>query len=776
MVIGSLMLAVVLTATNTQVVVSRDAVPNAVFAAEELSSFLSQSLGAEIPIVREPKAGAANIFVGRSKWSDEQGLDPAAHPWDSYLMRATAENIYLLGMDDPGNGVSRQLKNGSYKYQHASLFAVYAFLEEFAGIRFYFPGELGTIVPRSQKIDVPALDRVVTPNFLVREWYCGNRAYWFGKDKNDADGIRMKALAWLRLRMGSRRIPLCHGSNRFCYLKRFGKTHPEYFSLKTNGSRHTDPNARFAGHLCWSSPVVDEIYEDVKAAISGEKPASRGIPLADWGVNVDSKNKIVDIMPQDGMPKCACKKCRAADERGESVVWLATAKIAQRLLDEGVGGSVAQMAYGDAKKPPVFALPTNIYIQVAVNGPWSTGRDGRIAREEKAVGDWCRKLGHKVWIWTYAAKHPSVGPNFDGIPQLSMHAWGSYYKRFSDKIFGCFAESETDRFSFNYLNYYVYSRVCWDAATDVDAVLDEHYRLMFGPAAAEMKSLYEIMERKWMDELTGESVDTPLGPTSVVPSKAKVFTEIYSPSVLEGLDGIVAAAREKTIPGSLERRRIDLIAQEFIGSIRREAEKFLSQRRGVMEYRADVGRDKPIALRELLSRSEVKPTTAPVKTEVSTWKSDGALHARFVCEEPHMDRLAEKERPRNHRETWADNCVEWQLAPDGDRGRVYQVVLTSKGSVYMASKKILGIKGVSTDLSWGLGVKTSVVREKDRWIGEIEIPLAEIGGKAVREIPSCFGRNRALDGVAGSAWYCWGPESLRGFGQGENFGTMVYDE
>jgi hypothetical protein len=165
-----------------------------------------------------------------------------------------------------------------------------------------------------------------------------------------------------------------------------------------------------------------------------------------------------------------------------------------------------------------------------------------------------------------------------------------------------------------------------------------------------------------------------------------------------------------------------------------------------------------------------------VKTEVTTWKSEGALHARFVCEEPHMDRLAEKERPRNHSETWADNCVEWQLAPGGDRSRVYQVVLTSKGSVYMASKKILGIKGVSTDLSWGLGVKTSVVREKDRWIGEIEIPLSEIGGKAGREIPSCFGRNRALDGVAGSACYCWGPDALKGFGQGENFGTMVYDE
>lgn len=773
----SLMLAVVLTATNAQVVVSEKAVPNTVFAAEELVSFLSQSLETRIPIVRKPKTGAVNLFVGRTDWSEREGLDPSAHPWDSYLIRSTGNDIYLLGEDDAGSGVSTQLKNGWYQYRHATLFAVYAFLEEFVGVRFYFPGELGTVVPRKSEIDIPSLDRVVTPNFLVREWYLGDQAYWFGKDKNDAEGTRMKGLAWLRLRMGSRRIPLCHGSNQFHYLDRFGKTHPEYFSLKTNGLRHTDPHAvPFAGHLCWSSPVVDEIFEDVKAAFTGEKPAARGIPLADWGVNIDRRNKIADIMPQDGMPKCACEKCRAARDRKEDVVWLATAMIARRLLDEGVGGSVAQMAYGGARTPPSFELPTNIYIQVALNGPWSIGRDKQLAREEKFVDDWCRKLGHKVWLWTYAAKHPSVGPDFDGIPQLSMHAWGNYYKKFSDRIFGCFAESESDRFSFNYLNYYVYSRVCWDAKTDVEAVLDEHYRLMFGPAAEEMKSLYETMEEKWMHDLTGDVVNTPLGPKSVVPSKERVFSEIYSPSVLVELDGIIAAARGKTEPGSLERRRIDLIAQEFIGSIRRESDVYLSQRKAVMNYRAEVGCERPLVLREFMPRPESRPTSAPVRTEVATWRADGALHARFVCEEPHMDKLAEKDRPRNHSETWADNCVEWQLSPDGNRSRVYQVILTSKGSVYTASKKILGLKGESVDLSWGKGVKTAVTRKENHWMAEITIPYSEVGGFVVGEIPLCFGRNRALDGEAGSAWYCWGPEVLRGFGNGENFGTVVYVE
>ena len=43
-------------------------------------------------------------------------------------------------------------------------------------------------------------------------------------------------------------------------------------------------------------------------------------------------------------------------------------------------------------------------------------------------------------------------------------------------------ERESDSSFYNFLNYYAFSHVMWDAKTDVDALVDEAYALMFGAA------------------------------------------------------------------------------------------------------------------------------------------------------------------------------------------------------------------------------------------------------------------------------------------------------
>ena len=94
---------------------------------------------------------------------------------------------------------------------------------------------------------------------------------------------------------------------------------------------------------------------------------------------------------------------------------------------------------------------------------------------------------------------------------MSPRAYGEYYKGIAPWIFGAFAESESDRFLYNYLNYYIFSKVAWDNRADFEALLEEHYRLMFGNAAPAMKKFYETLEDKWVGQVAGRVVDTPLG-------------------------------------------------------------------------------------------------------------------------------------------------------------------------------------------------------------------------------------------------------------------------
>ena len=74
--------------------------------------------------------------------------------------------------------------------------------------------------------------------------------------------------------------------------------------------------------------------------------------------------------------------------------------------------------------------------------------------------------------------------------------------------------SRTDRIIYNYLNHYVFAKLMWNMDTDVDALLEEHYRLMFGAAAGEIKAYFEALEDRWMHGMTGYEAAAPtnLGP------------------------------------------------------------------------------------------------------------------------------------------------------------------------------------------------------------------------------------------------------------------------
>ena len=67
-----------------------------------------------------------------------------------------------------------------------------------------------------------------------------------------------------------------------------------------------------------------------------------------------------------------------------------------------------------------------------------------------------------------------------------------------------------------------------------------------------------------------------------------------------------------------------------------------------------------------------------------------------------------------------------------------------------------------------------VEKKADSWTCTIPVPFAAIGGRPVKAVPTSFARNRVVSGIRGSALYIWGPETLTGFGNSENFGTVEY--
>ena len=571
---------------RTEVVVAADAAPTTRFAGTEATNFLSRVLGAPVPLATSPTDGFASLVLGENEWSRAAGLNPSAHPRDTFITKAAGSRVYVCGRDDPKYDLARHLEWASswaqfLGHERATVHGVYDFLERYAGVRFFMPGELGTVVPRRERIEVEPCKRVTTPDFLIREPYFGADGPWYCETDGD-DRVRLKSLYWMRLKMGTATIPCCHGSQHFNYMERFAKDRPDFFALKEDGTRWTDPNVFAPNQYCWSNPDFQEVlYQDVKAYLTGQPASSRGIRA--WGVNCNGK--FVDIMPDDSFAGCRCERCQAAYKRdadgklvrdyATELIWGVTARIAQRLIDEGIEGNIAQMAYLPYGRTPDFALPTNVHVMVALGGPWSVTDPARREAEYARAREWAEKVGHRIWVWTYPHKFGST--MIPDVPCVAPRAWGEYFKGASKWIFGSFTECESDKAIFNHLNYTVFSRICWNPKADVRTILDDYHLSMFGPAAEEMSRFNLILERKWLKGVAGRTEMTSLGPIAKAPSHYQLWHEVYSKEVRAELRRLIREASARVPAGSPESRRIALMKREILDPLLAAADRYLAE-------------------------------------------------------------------------------------------------------------------------------------------------------------------------------------------------------
>ena len=756
----------------SEILIAPNACDTVKFAASEAKEFLSKTIGAEVPVVTAPTPGRTALVLGANAWAGAAGVTTNGLVRDGYRIRAVSGRVYVVGIDDPKANVKKALAKGgiwTQNFEHATIFGTYEFLERFCGTRFYFPGELGTIVQAKAAVEVPAgTDIVDAPLFTVRRYSCYHGAWFDGTGSKPSDNSGYN-LNWWRTRMETQYTPCCHGQNKFLYMERFAESHPEYFLLLPDGRRHNSPKITSPGHpgqICHTSAVWEEIYQDVKAYLTGQPPSSRG--LKSWGVNCQ-RGTYVDIMPQDGMIKCSCEKCReyykTQPQSGwaSELIWRRTVDVANRLTAEGVPGKVTMMAYSACRRVPEgLKIPSNVEVMVAERGPWTVRDRKEHDRELAEIKAWHDLLGgRKVWTWTYVNKH--AARDVPGIITSTPRCIGQFIKETIPYSFGSFLESETDRWLFNHLNYYVFGKVCWKGDVDVDALLDEYFRLMYGAAAPEMAKLFTDIEDVWLDRIAGATYDTPIGPMSRTPTKREMFTTVYSPEIVAGFDSLLDAASAKVAPGTLEARRVDLMRREVIGPLKAAIAEFRAKCEKADSCRIAAGKDPAhaIEVNEITTRAG-KSGKAPVDTRVNVWRDGAFLNFVFDCEEPDMTQISlVEDRKNDDPDAWQDNGVELFLNPPGDRVQLLQFMLTSNG--VFTDKR-------NGEVSWNSGAQAKAERTPRGWKGTIRIPVASLEGMKEGGFPMHFGRDRVTKNSC--MHIMWGKPDLKGYGDIDEWGIV----
>ena len=745
-------------------------------AAEEMAVLLGKILNSKISVFRAPQPGMTNIYLGFSQWTAKAGIKPAGLHRDAFSLKITADGVFIAGHDADKVNPKKNLAGGIWGnlYERATVFGVYDFLERFAGARFYFPGDLGTILPARKSIALPLTNIFDYPDFNVRKvsYYHGE---WPGQ-KNA--GRYPYNLATHRYRLETQYIPSCHGLSRLGYLFRFAESNPEYFALMDNGKRHNNPALPHPGALCYSSGIREEVFQDVKSFLSGEPASKRNaksrVGRPGWDPS-GFQPGYADIMPQDSYYRCRCEKCSKAFGEGTNYatefMWTFAAEIANRVKAAKVPGFVTMMAYRPYRGIPKVKLPDNLIVMVAERGPWGINNPKGQERDLGEIVAWTKKLNHKVWLWTYLCKNDKTA--FVGVPSPTPRALQTYLKQVTPYITGAYLESETDRYINNYLVYYIHGKYGWDNKVDVDALIDEHHKLMFGKAAPVMAELFEKFEKIWLKEVVGRQVDTDLGPAVVPPSDFDLWNKIYHTARIKEIKAAFDRAEALVKNDKAALARVKLFRAEWLDALLESRAAYIERTDAAGKF--SFSKSKPAHLRPYLRPGRDVMTKAPVSTVVSVNEDKDNFIFTYDCEEPAFNDLVAVKRDAADGEIWRDAGIELFLNPTGDRKNYYQLIINMKGCVYNLKRVSLGNKATA-DKSWKSGAKVTFTKTAKGFKAVVAVPKKNIGPYNKKGFPVNFARNRVLSKGSGHCvHYMWSP-FLRNYHDLENYGFMSLEE
>ena len=767
------------------------------FAAAELQSLLERKLGVRYPVVRTPSPDRVSFILGINSWSKAAGIDDSKLCRDAFIIRTAGRKIYILGRDDRTFDQERAIDKASvwsFYHEKGTLFGVYDFMERFADAGFFFAGG-GTVIDRGP-VNIPDIRIYDRPDFEARSVQPFSGRHFLSN--TPSKGIRERNLDNLRMRFQTNYVPCCHGLGNLGYWSRFGKSHPEYFAMDNRGVRvnKARPGVWMA-HYCYTGPVREELYQDAKSCLLNEPASKRGIRMSEnrektmaWSPTAQKPGSVFCAMPGDSFFRCQCPKCKPFMKDNRTIsdfYWGFVFDLAERLQKENIPGIVTNMSYYPYNLVPNGRkMPSNVYVMLASSGPWKNRYPEAQRKDMELIREWDDFGGKKVWLWNYVNKFANAYP---GIPHSTPKAVGTFYKNAAPLIYGAFMESETDLYQFNLLNYYVFGKVAWNNRTDVEKLLQDYCRKMFGPAAAPMRKFIDRVEKLWMQRMLKDPMETPLGPVFGKASDLECWKNIYSAAERKKLIALFDQAEKMAAktPGPLSRVR--LFRKLFLDEILKHGALFDGQIAGVKRFNGTAAKlkdgekitidgvlDEPVWKNGGIYLQNIRGKNTDLSKVMLAADSEN-LYVAFDFSEPKMDKVKCPDRKDNDSNVWKDNGVELFFNPDCSRKNYFLLIVNSAGNVRGYAYPIA--YAAKSRKPWQVRVERAVKSDGKSWQGELRIPLADLKTAKMDKMVFNAARHQVREGMP-EEYYSWTPYLNRSlvsiFHDPDNFGTLFFGQ
>jgi len=482
---------------------------------DQLIETVRLATGATLDVVGEaPAADRPAIVIGDCEETRKAGIDAARLPAEGFVVKTAPSRVYLVGS-----------KGGTS-------WAVADFLERFVGVRWYWPAQYGgRSVPRRASLAIPPAHYRDQPVFPFRTMY--QDWYWLQARSFDEELLPMApdipVTEWKTIWMGDHfRLmrqgnswpyeAVQHGARVYEFIGRVPKTNEALFAVREDGSRNFEL-------LCYSAPETLAFYLDGLERAWGKGGAGpRPGGITRNSVTVWSP---MDIGTRSLGAACHCSACRETLSKGgeELVIGLFVKRLCEEVKRRWPDKTVIYVPWAIPKCPEELMFPDNLVVSHLNLDTMGLMHQPDVRREEEdRLRTWSAKSGRPVRTWIDFAS-PSdwtYGPvQFPHLVQDFYLKNRSFLAGTSVLSYGgaCFITAAP--------TYYVWNRVLWNPDLDVDTVLDEMCRRLFGPAANSARELLRLQCERW--ERASLSRPLRVGENRIPP---RLFREIWPPDVV----------------------------------------------------------------------------------------------------------------------------------------------------------------------------------------------------------------------------------------------------
>jgi Domain of unknown function (DUF4838) len=441
---------------RVRIVVGPDASETERYAAGELALFLHLVTGASFPVSETPGGAGGRLLVGpAAAKSAGAGLPPSDLAPEEIFIRTAGGDLVLAGGSPRG-----------------TLYAVYAFLEDVVGCRWWTAA--ASRIPWSPGLTIADLAIRFRPALEYREpfWYVAFDPVWAARNK--ANGIRAGGDAL----QGGRQVyeGFVHTFYSLIPPEKYFPAHPEWFS-EIDGKRTTE-NAQ----LCLTNEEMRrELVKNLEERLRAHPEAT-----------------IASVSQNDCFGNCTCPKCRQADaEEGGpagSLLRFVNA-VAAEIEPEFPGVAIDTLAYQYTRKPPRLVRPRpNVIVRLcSIECSFAAPLDDpRNATFFDDLAGWS-KIAGRLYVWDYTtdfSHYVQPHPNYSVLaPNIRLFVRHNVRGIFEQGAYQSWGSEMAE------LRAWVLARLLWDPSRNEKALRTEFLAGYYGPAAGPMDDYLEGLER-----------------------------------------------------------------------------------------------------------------------------------------------------------------------------------------------------------------------------------------------------------------------------------------